>query len=682
MGNSLSPATKIISELRRRRVFRTAALYVVGAWLVMQVADVTFPALDIPERALRYVLFAALAGFPAALVFGWFYDIGPGGIRRTPKAGPAELAESEPLRRVDYLLLTALAAVVAAILYNAVGGVVETPPDRVSERPAERSGPPVVAVLPFTTASLEGEGEFFATGVHDDLLTQLSKLQSIRVISRTSVLEYKGTTRNLRDIGSELGADVIMEGGVQVAGGQIRINAQLIDTRSDEHLWAETYDRDLSATSIFEVQNDIARAITEAMNATLTEQDKDQLSAIPTDNLAAYRAYRHAMDIRSGHGNEEFDVINAFKEAVDKDPRFVRAWAELVGAYSLRSNAPGRANLVAEAESALAKVRELAPGSAEEFIAQSYYLYYVIKDYDLARETLQKAIALNPSDTELLQVRGWIERRQGDFAARTETLQTLIQLDPRNLHYHGPLFINYVVTHEYDQALAALASIEHPSPLFEAYREMIGFKDHRDLVRLRENILALEDSLVEKFTFFIWIAHVLNRDFDSALAVLDRMDQEAATVPGALSSHEYFLLQTGWLMNQPDLYGELIPGLRARMEDTREEDGEISASWVLKNYALIEAISGNREATLAYVRAWEQAAEDDWAVRIGDRSDICTSLGMAGAAKAAVACIRTGLREPSYVMPFMEPYIPMYDPVRESPEWKALMAELESAGGN
>ena len=204
MGDAESRLRRMLREMRRRRVFRTVALYIVGTWLMMQVADVVFPAMDIPERAIRYVLIAALLGFPAAIVFGWIYDVGMDGIRRTAPAGPEESAAAQPLRRTDYLILTALAGVVIAILYNAIGNVIETP--GYAQRP-QHDGPPMVAVLPFVSASLEGESEFFATGVHDDLLTQMAQLQSMRVISRTSVLEYKDTTRNIREIGDALGLE-------------------------------------------------------------------------------------------------------------------------------------------------------------------------------------------------------------------------------------------------------------------------------------------------------------------------------------------------------------------------------------------------------------------------------------------------------------------------------------------
>lgn len=254
----------------------------------MQVADVVFPALDIPERAMRYMLAGALLGFRIAVVLGWFYEVGAHGVRRTGPAGPGERDAAQALRRPDYLILVALAGIAATILYGTVSSVVEMPGQAYRER---TEGPPMVAVLPLVSKSLDGEGEFFAVGVHDDLLTQLAQLQSIRVISRTSVLEYKNSEKNIRDIGLELGADAILEGGIQKSGDRIRINAKLIDARTDEHLWSHTYDRVLSPADIFDVQADIARAISTAMNAERFMQQGMRAMAEDQAGIALFRQW-------------------------------------------------------------------------------------------------------------------------------------------------------------------------------------------------------------------------------------------------------------------------------------------------------------------------------------------------------------------------------------------------------
>ena len=191
--------------------------------------------------------------------------------------------------------------------------------------------PPMVAVLLFNTASGDDESRFFANGVHDDLLTQLAKLESLRVVSRTSVLAYEGKRQNIRKIGQELGADAILEGGIQISGDRIRINAQLIDAGTDEHLWAETYDRELTPANLFDVQAEIARSISSALNTTLSLRDEGHLALVPTQNMAAWRAYHEAMLMRDRLGGgaiQRPEYREALQRAVALDPHFSRAWGQ------------------------------------------------------------------------------------------------------------------------------------------------------------------------------------------------------------------------------------------------------------------------------------------------------------------------------------------------------------------
>jgi TolB-like protein len=499
---------RLFIELRRRRVFRTAALYIVGAWLVLQVADVIFPALDIPERALRYVLFGSVLGFPAVLVFGWFFDIGADGISRTQPAGPGEAAASLPLRRVDYVLLVALLAVAGAIVYNMAGRVAEEP-TFVRERVAD--GPPMVAVLPFTAASLGGDSEFFANGVHDDLLTQLAQLESIRVISRTSVLEYRETTLNIREIGAELGADVILEGGVQSAGDRIRINAQLIDAYSDEHLWAQTYDRELTAANIFDVQTEIARAISAAMRTTLTPQDVRQLAIIPTENMAAYREFRRAVEIRDTQRvwkNEGYR--QALEHAIELDPTFTRAMADLVGHLTFTNFFHQEdTESLPRAEEVLEQIRMLAPDSVDHLLAKFFYTYYALKDYPQAYAIIQQAERLAPSDTRILEVKTFIQRRLGDFDGRIEVFRQLAQLDPRNPQHVDNLAWNLMWTHQYDGAQAVIDATGFDSYNLDHLRNTLRMREHGDIGRWAAGVEAIENKYEDDATpMYTWEARI------------------------------------------------------------------------------------------------------------------------------------------------------------------------------
>jgi TolB-like protein len=680
VGNADSYFGRLIGELQRRRVFRTAALYIVGAWLAMQVADVVFPALGISESALRFVLVGAVLGFPVALVFGWFYDIGAHGIRRTKAADVDASGSAQTLRRTDYVILTALSAVVIAILYSAIGNVVEAPRDRWDQ---DHDRPPMLAVLPFIATNATGESESFAAGVHDDLLTQLSKIQSIRVISRTSVMGYKDTVRNVREIGKELGADTILEGGVQSAGNQIRINAQLIDARTDEHLWAQTYDRELTLANIFEVQAEIARAITSAMRATLTEKDEDDLAALPTENMAAYRAYHQAIELRGKHGRTE-DVIAMLEEATALDPMFTRAWAELVGSVSFftfrkTEQEPKR---VRQAEEALEHIRSIAPESSDYIVAQAYYTYYTLRDYDRALQLILRAQEMVPSDAHLFGVASWIQRRQGDFDGQIESLRRAHELDPKDRGRVEGLVHALIVSHYYDEAQSVLESTDIEEYYLSFLSSTLRVKDHRDFGLWAQDVVRLVtefEGTDDFYSYDLWQTSIATRNFMAAEKFLSQM-------PGPADDpnpyHLYgtklrYSVTTFFFLRKQEELAIAASQLRSVIDGGLDPDGGFGSSFAALDLALIEAVEGNNDEAVNLIRLWRRLASDDIADFVRGHSQACSIFGIVGASKEAVECLRNAFEKPSFAMPFIDPFFPHYDSIRDQPEFVELLAEID-----
>jgi TolB-like protein len=678
LSKAVSPIVRFFRELHRRRVFRTAALYIVSTWLVLQVGDVIFPALDISERAIRYVLIGAVAAFPVVLVFGWFYDIGADGIRRTSRAGPEDLGEPQPLRRIDYLLLTALLGVAGTILYNVAGNVID---ESSPVQAREGGGPPMVAVLPFTAASLDGENEFFAYGVHDDLLTQLAQLESIRVISRTSVLEYKDTIRNIREIGATLGADAILEGGVQSAGDRIRINAQLIDARTDEHLWAQTYDRELNATNIFEVQSEIARAIMSAMHATLTPQDENQLTIIPTENMAAYRAYRSAMDMAESTGvwrNAEYRA--ALEKAVALDPGFTRALAELAGHLAYINNwGEPVAEEVERSEQLLEKLRMLAPDSADHLIAQAYYSLYILKEYDQSFEIISRAERKAPSDLKILNMKTWILRRQGRHEERQDVFLKILNLDPRNEGTSWAMVYNLLVTHQYEKAWQELENAPFEGRGHTDLRSLRRLAKHGDFELYMSELINLYSEYESEISpWQVWESLIWARDFRAAeqrLESLIRTDLEP--LPG-LGGYRAAKILTYRFLNEDVLFQQAMKEVGEHFDASETRETAQDEPGLILDLALYEGFLGKKEEAIRLVRLWHRTAVKDATQYSTQWSISCQILGMVGAAPEAVECIRSGLVQPSYVFPFLEPHLPFYDPIRQSPEFRALLTELGS----
>src|SRR5881296_4403315 len=243
--------SSFFQELQRRKVYRVAAAYIIAAGFIIQVGSAVFPAWELPNWTLRLVIVLLLVGFPVALILAWAYDVTPQGIQATPKVPGGH-------RRRNIILLVAAGAIIST-----AAGFFLLP--RASARKIDKS----IAVLPFQNLSAEKENAYFADGVQDDILTNLSKIGDLKVISRMSVMSYRGeSTRNAREIGKALGVATLLEGSVRRVGNRVRVNVQLINANNDEHIWAEDYDRDL--TDVFAIQTDLARRIVSALQAKLS----------------------------------------------------------------------------------------------------------------------------------------------------------------------------------------------------------------------------------------------------------------------------------------------------------------------------------------------------------------------------------------------------------------------------
>src|SRR6516225_4334772 len=271
--------TGFFEEIKRRKVYRVAAAYVIAAGGIIQLASATFPAWELPNWSLRLVILLLLVGFPIALILAWAFDITPQGIRATP-----ETTVPRTGRRRNIIMLIATGVVISAAT-----GFFLLP--RLAAHKVDKS----IAVLPFENLSDEKENAYFADGIQDDLLTNLSKIGDLRVISRTSVMQYRGRPTNLRDIGKALGVSNILEGSVRRSGNRVRVNVQLINAENDQHLWAEDYDRDL--TDVFAIQSDLAEKIASALQAKLSPNEKSQINQRPTENSEAYLAFIQGQEL-------------------------------------------------------------------------------------------------------------------------------------------------------------------------------------------------------------------------------------------------------------------------------------------------------------------------------------------------------------------------------------------------
>jgi TolB-like protein len=326
----------LIAELRRRNVFRVGVAYAIVGWLLVEVASVVLPTFKAPEWVMQVFTFLLILGFPAALVFAWAFELTPEGLKREKEVDPAESIRRLTGRKLDFAIIGLLAIAVVFLVVD--NYVLEAEPEQASVA-REKS----IAVLPFANISPDPEDAYFADGIHDEVLAQLSKIRDLKVISRTSVVRYRLEDRpSLPKIAAELGVANILEGSVRLAGNRVRITTQLIEAESDAHLWTETYDRELTAANIFSIQSEIAKTVADALRAALSPEEQELLDTVPTENMAALEAYFHGkqrMEERNSAALAE--AVDDFNRAIELDPSFALAYVGLADSYILQEQYSG-----------------------------------------------------------------------------------------------------------------------------------------------------------------------------------------------------------------------------------------------------------------------------------------------------------------------------------------------------
>lgn len=680
LATEIDAINRFIQELHRRRVFRMLAYYVVVAWLLLQAADVLFPAWDIPESGIRFVLYAAILGLPVALVFSWFYDIGPEGLRRTP---PARSIAPLTLRSRDYALLGALVLVMGAIGYGAYSDLRsagQATPGLTGDGPDGDIGDvtPVVAVLPFSTDGTDGDNTLFAEAIHEDLLAQLSRFGSLRVISRSSVQGYRNTDHSARDVGRELGAGMIVDGVVRVLGDQLRISTQLIDARTESLLWADSYDRPLDTTNLFGIQSEIAEAIAAGIGAKLTPREERQLARIPTDSMAAYRAYRTATNnFDAGMSRPEF--TDNLERALELDPDFIEPMAELAGAYALisRRGMDGSEALIERAEALIDRLNELAPDSVDHLYAQSYYVYYVLNEFPRALALVDRALEMSPSNLRLWQLKSWIQRRSGDLEGRAVTLRRMMVLDPMQPSFRQSLLGTLWVQHRYDEVWAEMTPADALDPALAWPYGVLSGRHLESLEARVDTLAAVVDPHEDLDPWNRFMVPLLRRDYEAALEVARGVTDPPHWPDMPWTGSAQFQAIVAWATRDETSLRALIDEARNRAKQLSQADPYLADSYYYRRaLAFTDALEGRLAETVRAVSALEQESRRDLAMRMGDLSMLCGLYAMVGHAGEATACLRMALTEPSQVEPFLEPSLPIYDPVRESPEFQALLAEF------
>ena len=388
-----------LAELKRRNVYKVAIAYGVVAWLLMQIASQIFPFFEIPSWAVRLVVLLLIIGFPVAVILAWAFELTPEGIKREEDVNLGSSVMRKTGRKLDFFIIAVLVLVIGLLLFQRLHHNVPTP---VSSSP-EKS----IAVLPFDNLSRDPDNAYFAEGIQEEILTRLAGIADLKVISRTSTQRYQSKPGNLAEIAKQLGVANILEGSVQKAADQVRVNVQLVNAQTDSHLWAETYDRKL--TDIFSVESEIAKGIAESLQAKLTGREEQALAVKPTNNPEAYDAYLRGLAFEASYSTYVLPeavekATDSYERAVELDPNFALAWARLSRADALlyfNRHDPTSAARGDAAKRALENAEKLKPNLPETLLALGYYQFWVLRDYGLAKTTFGRVSKMLPGNSEV-----------------------------------------------------------------------------------------------------------------------------------------------------------------------------------------------------------------------------------------------------------------------------------------
>jgi TolB-like protein/DNA-binding winged helix-turn-helix (wHTH) protein/Tfp pilus assembly protein PilF len=469
-----------------------------------------------------------------------------------------------------------LAIPVSLLFWGGFGAtdLTEHPYSSALASPSNRS----IAVLPFQNLSPDPDDAYFVDGIHNEVLSRLFKIGDLKVISRTSVSPYSGTDKNLRQIGRELGVANILEGSVQRVGETVRINVQLIDTQTDEHLWADIYDRELSALNLLDIQGEIAASIAGILQAVLTPSEMARINSVATANTRAYNFYLIGNKHLRGTNNLTAfsDAAEAYQRAVDEDPEFALAWAGLSRAHSgVYFFVDARESRRELARQAVERAFELSPDLPEAHFAMGYFLYHVLDDYDAALKEWSIVAKGIPGDSRLYLARAYLYRRMGDLERAAADLDRAIDLDPRNIEQLAMQAGNYARLRDYARAERYADRIIEIQP-----DNLIGYMIKAQLPLWADGDVVALNAVLDSAPMAIpapgirWTTALYERDYDAALRYLDGWRLEAVDSLQTYRPKDWFYGITYKLAKMPELAEQHFLSARATIEQELEHRPE------------------------------------------------------------------------------------------------------------
>ncbi len=669
-----------------------AVLYGAVAFGVLEAADIIVPALGLGEWPIRWIIGLAIVGFPVTLILAWVYDFTPGGVVRTKTLEEEEReGERQGLRRPDrgrpvlsaVLLLVSGALVAAGTLLTFEWSHDAADSGPTGSNAAADLDPLRIAVLPFVDLDDSDSGGFFANGIHEDILNYLAKIRSLEVISRTTLLQYRDTQKSARQIGEELHAGSILEGSVRKSGGQIRVVTQLIDARTDQHIWSETYDR--PEADIFQVQSEIAQDIARTLQAQLTPEEEQMLEVSTPVNGDAYERYSRGLlrwDLRENRA-DAVQAVDLLQEATQLDPDFALAFAALAQARMwLFWKFPGFQDQAGLAGEALDRALELAPNAVETRLAQGYFYFYGRADSEEALRYFTEAAQMKPSDANVISAIGLIYRGQGQWEKAVEAFERARTYDPRSYNLNFTLAETYLRMRRFEEAERYFELAQTLAPEVAAvYQNLLAVRlaETRDTAAARSFVEELPRSVSPRIreSLRAMLAYY-RRDFQRARFAADPQG------PGGRNFERLALLYS--LMGQEELQTAYADSLRQSSQAVLDEAGRNRGAVQSGVIARAHAKLGVAYALLGdEVNAWVEGSSAVNLLPVSTDAyegadllvDLTVIYTLIGETELAIQELETVLSIPSPLNRADLLLDPLFDPIREQPAFAELLASVQ-----
>ena len=681
MATRMNPKI-FFGELKRRNVYKVAVAYAIASWLLIQIATQVFPFFEVPNWAVRLVVLLLVLGFPVALILSWAFEITPEGLRLESEIEGTKSIGHHTGRRIVGITIV-LAVIAAGLLTFQLLRPKSTP---TSDVIAGSGAVPAksIAVLPFDNLSDDKSNAYFAEGIQDEILTRLSKIAALKVISRTSTQKYKSAPDNLREVGKQLGVANILEGSVQKIANAVHVNVQLIRAATDEHLWAESYNRTLN--DVFGVEGEVASAIAEQLNTKLTGAEQKIITDKPTSNPVAYDAYLRGLSIEHDeYGYEGYQrAAEAYAQAVQLDPKFALAWARLavLRSFLYFNSVERNVNTPAAVKDAAERAMAFAPEAGESWIAKGAYHYRVLRDFEGAVAAYKEAQRRLPNNSFVLQNLAFVQRRVGRWQEAETNFHEALKLDPRDVALLGAVGGEfYMYLRRFDDGRSAVDRALQIAPDSETAHAIKAdiLQNEGRLAEAAQQLGRVPQDATENYVVASRITQALyERDFGGAIRVIE---QKLNSIPPGQpldSITEAALVQLGFCQQWSGRNGDAQQSFTRAVESIKPTPDSVvapDANGVPSTLALAYAGLGEKEKALEQAKRAVKDYDNDTVNKPPAEIALAQIQARFVDHDAAIAALPHLLEVPAGLTLANLKFDPLWDPLRKDARFQKLIAD-------